>query len=275
MPSVVQTTQSRRIGFSETLALAGIPAAAYACAFVYEHAYASKYGFPIAFIEVRPTSILAVVGILVFTLLHAYLVLSVLPRKNWLAPVRLVAPLLTGFFLVWLLRTPGMFGSDRYVPWYLWLPVLVGTSLIVLLTLVQPIAKYSGDWTERWALAVEEHARAHPETAFFGVMDRVVEAGVDLSSWMRVYWILLLAVAIAHWSGRFLASRQTDFLVPARADGMVVLRVYGDRFVCASFDRTTRIVRREFRLIPITNDSLGPWKSERVGPLSVAPVFSK
>jgi hypothetical protein len=79
-----------------------------------------------------------------------------------------------------------------------------------------------------------------------------------------VFVILLIAV---HLSGSATAERQKEFLVMRKPEHTVVLRIYGDKYICASFDSNTKIVEDTLYIIDATKEN-GLWLDwQKIGPL--------
>jgi len=76
-----------------------------------------------------------------------------------------------------------------------------------------------------------------------------------------------MGFSITHAIGRAIALNQSEFLVITTSSEMVVLRAYGDKLLCAPFDRTKKEVKRTFSILKIAEDSNLKLSLEEVGPL--------
>ena len=65
------------------------------------------------------------------------------------------------------------------------------------------------------------------------------------------------------------ATKRVSFLVASTKPETVVLRIYGDRMICASFNRITRQVEPNFVLLKVAEDPRLRLRLEPVGPLHV------
>jgi hypothetical protein len=77
------------------------------------------------------------------------------------------------------------------------------------------------------------------------------------------YFVFLLVFA---WSvGRTFAKHTTWFLVPVGSPNTVVVDIYQDKLLVAPFNRSTRILKPEYRIL--APGAAGELRMERVGPL--------
>jgi hypothetical protein len=67
----------------------------------------------------------------------------------------------------------------------------------------------------------------------------------------------LLGVSLAAGAGYLKASEEVQFLITNTSPEMAVLRLYEDRLVCATFDRTTGILGQGFVVLNIPGDRQG------------------
>jgi hypothetical protein len=90
--------------------------------------------------------------------------------------------------------------------------------------------------------------------------------------------LLLLAILpLAFLVGRGEAMSQQDFLVtftnPSMPPDTVVLRIYGDKMVCASFDFEKREVTKTFFVLKLDDEPRPKIYLAKVGPLKVKSVW--
>ena len=85
--------------------------------------------------------------------------------------------------------------------------------------------------------------------------------GVTVGRLVVVFVILLI---ISHNMGRSGALTKTNFLLLAEEKPTVVLRVYGDRIICASFNRDTKQLDESLTIRNMTDLR---FTIEEVGPL--------
>ena len=63
------------------------------------------------------------------------------------------------------------------------------------------------------------------------------------------------------------ARTKERFFVPSTAPDTVVLRIYGNRLICAPVDRTTKQIARAIQVLRLGDDPKMVLRSERIGPL--------
>jgi H+/gluconate symporter-like permease len=79
---------------------------------------------------------------------------------------------------------------------------------------------------------------------------------------------LMLAVQLVHLSGELYASKRTKYLVPTNDMSKVVLNIYGDSIVYASFDKNTKKVKPVFSVSKLASDPNLVFNLEEIGPLT-------
>jgi hypothetical protein len=70
-------------------------------------------------------------------------------------------------------------------------------------------------------------------------------------------------------AGRARAEKMDVFQVIKQSPELVVLRTYGDYFIAAPFNRTTREVEKKVYLLKLAEMGKTPLQLEKVGPLKV------
>ncbi len=88
--------------------------------------------------------------------------------------------------------------------------------------------------------------------------------------WFIYLFILYLLSILSYFAGGYIARFQKDFIVLSGKPELVVLKKYDSYFVAANFDRRSKSVSTEYKLLAV-DKSLGRIKFERVGPLSPKP----
>jgi hypothetical protein len=89
-------------------------------------------------------------------------------------------------------------------------------------------------------------------------------------------WLVQIVVWTFVWAsgwfaiGERAAKNQTEFLVTEDAAPAVVLRMYGDQFICAQFDRSTKICSQKFTILK-SSEEHRKFELQQVGPLTPAP----
>ncbi len=89
-------------------------------------------------------------------------------------------------------------------------------------------------------------------------------------------WLVQVGVWTFVWAsgwfaiGETAAKNQTEFLVTADTASAVVLRMYGDQFICAQFDRSTKICSQKFTILR-SSEQHQKFELQKVGPLTPVP----
>jgi hypothetical protein len=145
-------------------------------------------------------------------------------------------------------------------------------AIIVFFFWFYPLVKYGGSYIERLKRADEEASKQkHPESKIINL----VKAHNAQYPFAFVALILCL-IMIAYLAGNGAATNQRSFLVIPAAEGfpeLVVLKVYNQKLVCATFNRTTREVNHVFTFRDLVPSSETPemMRLEEIGPLWSKP----
>ena len=139
---------------------------------------------------------------------------------------------------------------------------LVGVLLVLAaLDFLFPMLRYRGTFIERLAASEVRHSWAPS----FVLLEAVARRFGPI--WVKGMFWLIIALAVVYAAGRSSALNQEDFLVASTSPERVVLRIYGDMIITASFDKA-RSVERKFVILKTGEPSL-VLRTERVGPLEV------
>lgn len=87
--------------------------------------------------------------------------------------------------------------------------------------------------------------------------------------------LILFPLMIAGLAGTRQASKQEAFLMIHGEDDIVVLRIYGDRLICAPLDRAAKTVHRSIIIMESSPGKPLRLDSEKVGPLKLVPMMDK
>lgn len=85
--------------------------------------------------------------------------------------------------------------------------------------------------------------------------------------------LLLLFLGVMFCVGYNTAVNQTDFLVPSTREDSVVLRIYGDSLICATFNIETREVDKTFTIIKLDDEPRPQLRLVRLGPLTSPKIW--
>lgn len=86
---------------------------------------------------------------------------------------------------------------------------------------------------------------------------------------LNLFFFVLVGAWMAHSVGNAQALQQREFLVPSTKSNSVVVRAYGDRFICAEYDIVTKkLTRKLFFLTPSSDKGL-EFELKTIGPLNL------
>ncbi|ANX03763.1 hypothetical protein [Immundisolibacter cernigliae] len=253
----------QRFGLTEGLVIAGVPAAGYWFAFLYESGYCKYFYIPSFFIEISILNILVatigMVGALALINLYAdplFMLLSGVARPIRDAILRASIPLIVTagyalvahFTLVQFLTFAGAF----------FVPIAFGEFIFPLLTQRS---------TEGYVNKLE--AQNKKELELDNLIDLVANA---IGRRTFLFLALLLALSfVAYFAGGYEAKTQRDFMVIGEKADKVVLKTIGGHFLIAEFDREAKSLSTKFSLVSLEQDGF-EFNYERIGPLVPAGV---
>jgi hypothetical protein len=248
----------QRFGLTEGLVIAGVPAAGYWFAFLYESRYCKYFDIPSFFIEIGILNILVatigMVGALALVSLYAdllFMLSGALARSIRDAIFRVSMPLIltagyalvARFTLVEFLTVAGVF----------FVPIVFGEFIFPLLTQRS---------TEGYLNKLE--AQNKKELELDNLIDMVANA---LGRRTFLFLALLLALSfVAYFAGGYEAKTQRDFMVIGEKADKVVLKTISGHFLIAEFDREAKSLSTKFSLVSSEREGFG-FNYERIGPL--------
>lgn len=248
---------------SEGFIVAAISVTAYLFAFIYQAGFARVFGIPLSFVTVGLTDVfiaggsLLLAGLLVLTLGNLAFVIS---AKFGSGPIRrrivsltpmLLCSIALLFFVVGTHLQKSLTG------------IIIGWLVILFLEFGFPLL------TQRHKKGYLEKLRTQDSldactTDLPGYVARRLGRGL-----YSILYVLMLALYVTYHAGQSTALRQSRFLVTPTSPEMVVLGVYGDKIVCAPFDRDSRQVEQSFVVLRLAEDPNLALRPEDVGPLNV------
>jgi hypothetical protein len=80
-------------------------------------------------------------------------------------------------------------------------------------------------------------------------------------------YCLFLFLLTTSFIGNIRALTQKEFLVLNTAPEIVVLQIYGDKLICAPFDRNTKEINKSFLILKLSEDTKQTISYQNVGPL--------
>jgi len=108
--------------------------------------------------------------------------------------------------------------------------------------------------------------------AFFVILSLDIEFRSLHITVPKIIAIFIFILPVAYCLGRIDAKTNIPYMTPisnnGTPNGSVVLRIYGDKFICAQFDGKLRKVSKTFTIINVTGDSVQQFKLSPLGPLT-------
>jgi hypothetical protein len=119
-------------------------------------------------------------------------------------------------------------------------------------------------------LSYEEKFRIHDnreggrfERSYYGTI-------ISQLGWKKwVIWGVMVFYSVTFYIGEYSASRQKEFLILKTTPESVVLRIYGEYFISAPFDKTKKEVEPKFTYQKVSQDPPLTAQLEKIGPLKV------
>jgi hypothetical protein len=248
---------------TESVALFLTPAFAYFLAFSYEQGYCGTFGLPSYFIKPDLTEILVFTTVAMsgysifwFWVIDAWAELGTVnpdPRlRPWQHLIHRYFPLLTLFGFIY-------FVYQGF--WQKWIIFLFIVLLIPLVDIISVILKRPDGrtFTEKWH---NTNAWADQSGIFFRIRRRMGRAGALLIIFTIIGSILAASI------GNSQALRQTSFLVPSSNTNAIVIRCFGDKFICVELDSKVKKPNKNFFILPMASDNSLKFKLKEIGPLN-------
>lgn len=247
--------------FSEGLTIAAVSVFSYMLTFLYEYGYCGVMGIPVALISVDLTSAFVVVGLLFLLLSFVWIIAEWLHRIWPKAPsvyhrimARYSVNISVLLFLIFLFGTRV---SEYIVFAIIGLSLLAGDFLVPLIA-HRDLKTYKEKLEAAESLEGQEFLLARKALSAMGSRGKVL-----------IFGIFLMYISMN--LGRGYAYKQNAFYVISGEPPLAILRIYGDRFVCARVNRSANEIS-EFEVIS-TNDLKGHTISlEAIGPLEKIKV---
>ncbi len=245
-----------KLGLSEGLIIAVIPAAGYWFAFLYELGYCKYFDIPVSFVEVGLVNILislvGILGLIGLANIYANAILFLfkdIPEAIKSALLRVSVPTLfmAGYGLVAKLSS-------------FFIPLIVITFPLIFIEFILPC--FAQRNVKGYLAKLEAQKKIDLEhDSFTDLIAKKMSKGSALS----ILLVFILSF-VSYFSGGYNAKGQTDFIVLTGEKESVVLKMYNSYFIAASFKRESKSVSAEYKLIPV-DENLSIFKFEKIGPL--------
>lgn len=250
-------------GFNEKLILALAPAIGYYFVFRYEVGYCATFSIPSYLIRPDLTTVLVfasavlVWSTLLFTGMDSWL--DIVPQGD-VAQLRPWQRLLGRYFpfLLIVVFLAAIYGRHWHRWW--WVPLFVFSYFVGELTW----AKFRGAKDKS---LIEQIATGPSPMFHHGSVFHFVRSRFGLSA-----LILLIAFVfgslIAFSIGNAEALQQSKFLVPLSQTNSVLIRAYGDRFICVELDPESKKPKKNFIILYPDREKNIRFELKTLGPLN-------
>ena len=249
----------RKRPLEAALIIAVLSAYGYLLAWLHEIAAAAVFGVPAELVQVSmrtvtsvglSAAVLALLGFLLTSLVYDSTQRACHPVRR-----RVIVEVPAGVAGV-------LLGTTYPTSWTTWLAISLLFIFFVLLDWLVPLLLTN---TRGYMEKLRHHDKNVMDYTPTSTLVRRV-----YQRWPYYQMVLFLAAVIMLATvsrGVWQARRQEHFFVPSIAPDTVVLRIYGNRLICAPVDRTTKQITRDFLFLRLGDDPEMVLRSERIGPL--------
>ncbi len=264
---MAEQSERRLIKWHEGVVITFISAVAYTYTFGYEIGYAQVFGIPTPLIEISFTSMLSVfvsllAGLMLGMFLFSYIdiwknmLTNALPlhlpdnfNKILIELLKRFYPLLIFIYIFFLINIYFVLPDSFYKPT---LVFFIGGYITSQILFYKPIIKSetpSNTVTSKSSRSIFEKIPYLGLPGFFMVL------------------VLLSGFYMAKYAGQMEAIHQKQYLVVNGNLESVVLRIYGDKIVCAPLDINTGKFKKEFTILKLNDKSEVKMSLMDIGPL--------
>lgn len=254
--------------FSEGILLAIIPFLSYLTVFVYEFGFASYFGIPYEFIQPNFTSVCLVttliIGLLLFTFVMGYqvsvILLTILPIKDgpFLRAIKRIIWQVFGllfFIFFW--------GKE----WKEYTGPIITFSIIILIEFLWPLVTCRERKTYSEKLMGQEEIERRMDPIYRKFFDYInIKFGRHNVSIFLLTALFLLFV----YQVGLIKAKQREYFWQIEGDQKIIIRIYGDNLICASFDTEKHILDNLLNIIKISPENKLSLKMMKVGRLKIS-----
>jgi hypothetical protein len=243
----------------------------YLFGFLYEEGYANYFKIPVQLIKLDLitifTSILVLLGLiwLIFSFLDSiYMILSPRPSIVRRAFIRSAPYIL--FFLAFFFINIGT------KTWHSFKWIVASPFLISLFNeFVLPLIGQRGKGTYYQKLEAYEERRKKNKLSEPSIVDLFVTTNnvLILRRFRDIVLIIFFIFLAVYMIGASRAERQKEFLLLKNPKNIVVLKIYGDKYICAPFDPNTKTVEKSLYIIDSKKQDALWFDWQEVGPLKL------
>ncbi len=235
---------------SEGVLLAFIPFLGYLIVFVYELGFSSYFGIPYEFIQPSFTSVCLVTALIIGILLFSFVMghcLSVIlltvfsikdgPFLRTIKRIILQVFVLLFFIFFW--------GKE----WKEYIGAIAICIIIIILEFLWPLftCRDKKTFSDKLAGQEEIEKRFEPEfRKFFDYIDNRL-GRQNVSIFLITSFFLLFV-----YQAGLIKAKQKEYFWQVEGDQKIVIRIYGDNLICASFDAEKHILDNQFDIIKMS-----------------------
>lgn len=243
---------------TDAFLLALISGAGYACAFMYDLAYARHFGVPIYFISPNSSTIaFALFSSITLALLFSPLV-GLLDMFFLDASLPRLRAKMSMLFICAALNV-ALYGLSLK-----FLEMMLACIVLIAGTYLLSLFEGSGNLSQRLQHA-EKRRDIHTET------DIVAKGLTRLGpTSIRIYGFALLAVVVSIGAGAASARWQKDYHLLREMPGFALLKRYGDVYIFVKYDLRNKKVLEEFVVLKDEEIKRMTLTNQRIGPLECA-----
>ncbi len=241
----------------------------YVLAFLYEKGYTSYFKIPPELIKIDLINILRFIFYLLALIFILYGILNacyvfVCSLSSIIQRIILRSAPYFIYFIV------GLLISLNTKAWntYKWSVALVFV-IFLFDGFILPLITQRGKGTYYQKLAYQEEKRNKLNIKEPNLLDKIIPPKNILTAnkVINVIIILVIILTVSNVIGNAEAERQIEFLVLKNPSNIVVLKIYGDKYICAPFDPNTKTVEKSLYIIDSKKQD-GFWFDwKNVGPL--------
>jgi hypothetical protein len=256
-------SKSQKISITEGLFLGYASACTYLFAFYYEQGFASNFDIPTRLIRVSLENVLTFGTIFIGLMVVAFPLINIIslfwPDKIHPEVLYRLRPVV--FVAIIAIIQILLYGYSNWKSWIFYPLLFVVYFFIEFLLPLLTQRKTKGYLNKLIAQGELDESRS-------GVFHHI--ATYMGRSGLLLVLIFFIGINLSWSVGNAMAKSQREFLVTNTSPKLVVLQIYGDYFICVPFDKQSKKVFTDFKILKMTENSNIVFSLEEIGPLKIA-----